>query len=70
MCLSPYTRRIHVVASAPSAQSPPEPLVNSYMGSFQNSSVIYWGLYRDNGKETGSYYLGFRVQAYMDSFQN
>ena len=31
MCLSPYTRRIHVLASAPFAHSPPEPLVNSYM---------------------------------------
>ena len=22
---------------------------------------LYWGLYRDNGKGNGNYYLGFRV---------
>ena len=22
---------------------------------------VIWGIYRDNGKENGSYYLGFRV---------
>ena len=22
---------------------------------------VYWGFYRDNGKENGNYYLGFKV---------
>ena len=25
---------------------------------------LYWGLYWDNGKENGNYYLGFRVKGY------
>ena len=26
---------------------------------------VIWGLYRDNGKENGSYYNGFRVWGYF-----
>ena len=26
------------------------------------TTIVYWGIYRDNGKENGNYYLGFGVE--------
>ena len=32
-----------------------------FKGIYRGYIGVIWGFYRDNGKENGSYYLGFRV---------
>ena len=47
--------------------------LNSLKGVLEQkmeTTIVYWGLYRDNGKENGNCYLGFRVLGYMSCSLN